>query len=137
MADLVGMVVERLQDAPTVGVPVYSRKPPHKVDGTGEAYLVVRDIGPWGGRNISGRQRRVIAVDLYSDCERDETGLPLADDATRRAWSIWAGVDKALHDTEHEWTAMCSSYRADEPSEDEVPGAEHSALLSGTYEVSA
>lgn len=135
--DLVQMTVERLQQSGTVSVPVYSRKPPGKVDQTGELFAVVRDAGTWGSTQHHTRQRRVVRVDLYADCERDEHGLPVADDAAVRAWAAWDGIDTVLHDLGHSWNAIVSSVRADEPDEHPIQGAEHSALLSGTYEVSA
>lgn len=135
--DVVHLVVERLQGAQTVDVPVYARSQPHKVEGTGGQFVVVRDVGPWGGSNISGRQRRLVRIELHSDCARDDHGLPLSDDAAHRAWATWSGVDRALNDVSHEWVAVCSSYRADEPDEEPLQGAEHSAVLAGTFEVSA
>lgn len=137
VVDVVGLVVERLQDAETVGCPVYSRRAPHKVESTGAQFVVVKDVGPWGGSNISGRQRRLVRIELHSDCERDGDGLPLSDDAAHRAWAAWSGVDRALNDVSHSWIAVCSSYRADEPDEEPLQGAEHSAVLAGTFEVSA
>ena len=136
--DIVHLVVERLQASERVAVPVYSRTSPSKIDMTGSMFLVVTDAGSWGGsRNWSGRQRRVIRINLWSDCTRDEYGLPVEEDAAAKAWSVWAGVDAELHDLEHGWIAVCSSMRADEPDEHEVQGAEQSSLLTGTFEVSA
>lgn len=135
--DLVQMTVERLQQADTVNVPVYSRRAPGKVDATGDLFIVVRDAGTWGTSQHHTRQRRIVRVDLFSDATRDENGLPIEDDAAVRAWAAWDGVDKVLHDLGHSWSAIVSSVRADEPNEYDIDGAEHSALLSGTYEVSA
>jgi hypothetical protein len=135
--DMVQLAVERLQASTRVSVPVYSREAPHKIDKTGAMFLVVADAGSWGGTNWSGRQRRVLRINLWSDCTRDEFGLPVEEDAAAKAWSIWNGVDQELHDIRHGWTAVCSSMRSEEPNEYPVEGAEQSALLSGTFEVSA
>ena len=135
--DLVQMCVERLQSSDLVSVEVYSRKAPGKIDQTGSLFAVVKDAGSWGSSNHHTRQRRIVRVDLYSDAERDEMGLPIEDNAAQRAWSAWDGIDQTLHDLGHGWVAVCSSLRADEPNEYPIEGAEHSALLSGTYEVSA
>ncbi|MEJ7634307.1 hypothetical protein [Aeromicrobium sp.] len=135
--DLVHATVIRLQESDRVSVPVYNRKEPGKIDGTGSLYLVIKDGGTWGTSQHHTRVKRIVRVDLYADCQRDNDGLPVEDDAAARAWSVWAGVDAELHDLAHGWMAVCSSLRSDEPSEIEIPGAEHSILLSGRYEVSA
>ncbi|KAA1376116.1 hypothetical protein [Aeromicrobium fastidiosum] len=134
--DIVTMTVERLQASELVGMPVYARKEPHKIDGTGGLYVVVKDAGPWGTSQHHTRLKRVVRVDLYADCERDEFNHPAEDDAAVRAWAAWAGIDRELHDLNHGWIAVCSSLRSDEPSEIDIPGAEYSVLLSGRYEVS-
>ena len=135
--DLVHATVVRLQESERVGVAVYNRREPHKVDGTGALFVVVKDAGTWGTSQHHTRTKRVVRIDLYADCQRDEFGLPVDDDAAARAWAVWNGIDAELHDLNHGWLAVCSSLRSDEPSEIDIEGAEHSILLSGRYEVSA
>ena len=108
---------------------------PDRVEGTGSTVVEVLDGGPWGPVPNNARHR-VLQINILSDRTRDADGLPLADDADARAWTVWEQVDDALNDHSGAWDWPHTSRRADGPTLTLIPDGDGSVMLSVRYEVS-
>lgn len=124
------------------GVDIYQSSAPFAVEGSGALYVVlVNGERGWARGPQSGISHPRVYVNIYSDCSRDDDGLPTALDGHSRALGAYEVLDALLDGTtQHHWPQVVSCRRDGEPTLHGVPatdddGNSDAVLLSCVYEL--
>lgn len=101
------------------------------------AVVEVLDGGPWAIPRGT-QELRVVHLNILADCTRED-GLPVADDADRRAWAIYEDIHDVLHDVAHELknsdSRIHESSRVDGPSFTNLPDGDGSVMCTVRYAI--